>query len=81
MPKLAEVLKTDNLEIAARQELQNDEWLLLVGPKGSISFPTPVYPSYIIYAESRDPEDISEEVAAAIHRRFNPPLLPGFKKP
>ena len=80
MPKLAAVLKSNNVEVVARQELQGGEWLLLIATRGAASFPSPVYPNYILYAEARDPIDISDDMAEAIHRRFNPPLLSGFKK-
>lgn len=75
MPKLASVLKNNGVDIIVRQELDNGEWLLLIAASGSVSFPTPVYPNYILYADQRDPIDISDDIAAAIHRRFNPPLL------
>lgn len=52
--------------------------MLFIAVKGSVSFPTPVFPSYILYAETRDPKDIGDDIAEAIHRRFNPPLLSGF---
>ncbi len=81
MPKLADVLKANGVDIVVRQQLDNHEWLLMIANKGAVSFPTPAYPNYILYAESRDPEDISEDIAAAIKRRFNPPLLPPPKKP
>jgi hypothetical protein len=80
MPKLAAVLKANNVEVVVRQELDNGEWLLMIAAPGAVSFPSPVYPNYILYAETRDPVDISDEIAEAVRRRFNPPLLSGFKK-
>jgi len=80
MPKLADVLKSNRVEIIARQELGGGEWLLLIATRGAASFPSPVYPNYILYADTRDPVDVSDDIAGAIHRRFNPPLLSGFKK-
>jgi len=81
MPLLADVLKSNGVAIVGRQELANGEWLLLIGPPGAVSYPTPLYPCYILYAETRDPADVSDDIAAAIHRRFHPPLLSaGFTK-
>lgn len=75
MPKLADVLKNNNVEVVVRQELGSGDWMLMIAPLGAVSFPTPIYPNYLLYAESRDPLEISDEIAAAIRRRFNPPLL------
>lgn len=81
MPKLADVLKANGVDIVVRQQLDNNDWLLMIANKGSVSFPTPAYPNYILYAEERDPQDVSDDIAAAIYRRFNPPLLPPAKMP
>jgi len=80
MPKLADVLRANRVEIVARQEVGVGEWLLLIAQPGTVSYPTPVFPNYILYAESHEPEEVSEDIAAAIHRRFNPPILPAFTK-
>jgi hypothetical protein len=65
---LADVLKSNGVALVGRQELENGQWLLLIGPPGAVSYPTPLYPSYILYAETRDPTEVSDDIAGAIHR-------------
>ncbi len=76
MPKFAEVLNANGVTVVSRQELPGGEWLLLIAPVGAVGFPSDLYPYIILLAETRDPVDISDEEAAAVRRRFNPPLLP-----
>jgi hypothetical protein len=44
----------------------NGEWLLMIAHPGSVSYPSPLYPSYPLYADEREPENISDDIAEAI---------------